>query len=584
MSNQESSSEAGTQVFRNRFRDAWEQLWSDDVRSALLDAMKALAPILGLTEGRFGLLPAVYFPRLRMGSVMYQSWGLWKEDTAAAFPWCSTYVPPPFTCFVPPIAEGEETEVGLITEVASRVDSLYDPMRSGAIPLLTKAPFRMGVDTVSWTVDRSRLAAAIDADHLVAADVHQVSAVYMVPWKEPAPQYVPMLYLHSADPYESSHFDAAVRAAVRADTTRTSSPIYAALLATVGAARQRASQWLNPKTHLLNQAGFEGLKDDLQRRVAMGELYVEAFFDIDKFKAANDTYGYAGADLIASQLIDRILFAVQRSVGNDYARYRAQQPVHAGKPNGFRALLAHVSGDEFKFFAQSDLVANAVAESDAAHARSIGELLVRSEDDPPTHPRDLRLGRVSAQYSTTALFENAHLVASAKATVSVGMAAMSIDASWPARGPLRDGFKPPAAPVREELIRGARTALDELDGLAERALFAAKRVPGKVLLSTELLVRGGRVQVSASGDARLLLGAIDGVLEGDEFEVFANTQREGHPLARVVVTQPSEHDPRSAAVQIIDGSLEQRDEYHARLRSGSTVSTRTPVAAVLKPA
>jgi hypothetical protein len=331
------------QFFRRPFRDEWEDRWFEELRKALGHAAETLASALRVDPRRFGVLPAVYFPRLRMGSVMYQDWGPSTEDTTLAMPWDPGYIPPPFTCFAPPIAEDEEPDVWLITRVASLVDRLFDEATT-SVPRLAKMPNGMYVGTVTWVANKDSPRGVVDADQLLAAGFAQVSATYAIPsaaipsHEGPPPLYVPMLYVQSDEKYESAEFDALIHAAARAaGGTPDTKPVYDALMAVARAARLRAAQWLNPKTHLLSQAGFDGLKDDLQRRVAAGELYAEAFFDIDSFKATNDKFGYVGADLIAAELVDRVLLAVQRSVAAEYAAFRRKQEVPYHKPNGFRA-------------------------------------------------------------------------------------------------------------------------------------------------------------------------------------------------------------------------------------------------------
>jgi GGDEF domain-containing protein len=568
------------QVFRERFEDQWEEHWLRELRGTLRTAARFLATALDVAPDRFGILPAVYFPRLRMGSVMVQSWGASKEDSTLALPWNPDYIPPPFTCFAPPIAEDEEQDAGLITRVASFVDRLLDP-ETTSVPRLAPTPLGMYVGTVTWVAGKHRIDGVVDADYLVAAKIRQTSATYALPMGEGPPLYVPMLYIQSADTYDGTVFDQLVHAAARTGgASAGGQPVYDALVAVARAARLRASEWLHPKTHLLNQAGFEGLKDDLQRRVAAGELYAECFFDIDEFKAKNDQFGYVGADLIAAELVDRVLFAVQRTVADEYAAFRAQQPVPFGKPNGFRALIAHVSGDEFKFFARSNLTASAPTDAEASRARSVGELVVHaSARTLPATIRDHRFERVFPFFSPTRLFRNPQIVANVPATVSLGFAVVSADASWPIS---YDDFDLHHYPIDEQLLRRAREALNQLDGLAERALFGAKRVPTKALLSIELLAWGGRLSVPAEGDPRLLLGWMDGLLEGDEFDVFDTPAREGAHPAILRVEPLSKTHRRTALVSFLKREVKpRREDYYVRLRQMRLSQERRFLTAVL---
>lgn len=586
MSISRGNQDGAEQVFPRRFDDRWEDRWFDELRRALRRAAETLAASLGVEPHRFGILPAVYFPRLRMGSVMYQDWGASKADTTLAMPWDPKYIPPPFTCFAPPIEEAEEPQVWLITRVASFVDRLFDRTKP-KVPNLAEMPNGMSVGTVTWIAETDSPDGVVDADQLLAAEFAQVSATYAIPFasnpsaEDPPPLYVPMLYVQSADRYAAATFDALIHAAARAaGATPDTQPIYDALMAVARAARLRASQWLNPKTHLLNQAGFDGLKDDLQRRVAAGELYAECFFDIDEFKAKNDQFGYVGADLIAAELVDRVLLAVQRSVAEEYAAFRKKREVPYNKPNGFRALLAHVSGDEFKFFVRSNLTASAPTEIEVGRAQDIANVIVAASAARESSTSSARLDRMFARFTPTTLFENREIVADVRATVSLGLAVVSTDGSWPIS---ENDFNIRHFPIDEQLLRRARTALDELDGLAERAIFGAKRVPSKILLSIDLLASGGRLSVPVEGKAKLLLGWMDGLLEGDAFDVFETSARDGSPSAVIRVDALSESDRRTASVRFIEHTVKgQQDHYHTRLRPTGFSQEGRFVTAVLK--
>jgi len=199
----------------------------------------------------------------------------------------------------------------------------------------------------------------------------RTTAAFVVPAAEPRRRgrwipYVPLLYFHSSAPYDTDEGEAILRAAMGtpwpddfrvAKYLASSEPlirtIRAAVIATLHASHVRAREWLNQKTQLLSRAGYEGLKQDLQRRIGFGEQYAAVFFDIDNFKKVNDALGYDGADLVAAAVTDRALGFMQRSVSKsfaDYADARQRDRAYVGAgPDGFRALLAHVSGDEFRF-------------------------------------------------------------------------------------------------------------------------------------------------------------------------------------------------------------------------------------------
>jgi len=185
-----------------------------------------------------------------------------------------------------------------------------------------------------------------------------------------------------------------------------------------------------------------------------------------------------------------------------------------------------------------------------------------------------------ARFTPTTLFENRQVVADVPATVSLGFAVVSTDGSWPIS---ENDFNIRHFPIDEQLLRRARIALDELDGLAERAIFGAKRVPSKTLLSIDLLASGGRLNVPADGETELLLGWMDGVLVGDEFDVFPTATREGSPLAVIRVDALSESDRRTASVRFVKYVVTgRRDHYHTRLRPTGVSQEERFATAVLR--
>jgi len=208
----------GLQVFRAAAHDRWEDLWTGEMRADLASAAKDLAEALGVPTNRFGILPAVYFPRVRMGSVMFRDWRAGGSDTKLAFPWNPGYVPPPFTCFAPPIAEKQEPEVGLITRIASIIDRFYDAQAS-ALRRLADTPFGTSIGSATWIKGKKPNDGVVDSDELVAAGIVQSSATFAIPNprdSQSPPLYVPLLYVQSAERYEGRTFDRLVRSAGRA--------------------------------------------------------------------------------------------------------------------------------------------------------------------------------------------------------------------------------------------------------------------------------------------------------------------------------------------------------------------------------
>jgi hypothetical protein len=207
-------------------------------------------------------------------------------------------------------------------------------------------------------------------------------------------------------------------------------------------------------------------------------------------------------------------------------------------------------------------------------------LIVAASATTSSATHSARLDRLFAKFSPTPLFQNRESAANEQATVSIGLAVVSTDGVWPIS---ENDLEVAKFPVDEQLLKPARTALDALDGLAERALFGAKRVPSKLLLSIDFLTSGGRVNVPVDGEAKLQLGWMDGVLEGDEFEVFLTAARDGAPSAVIRVNALSDDDRRTAPVLFIEGVLEERrDHYHTCLRPTGSSPDERFVTAVLK--
>jgi GGDEF domain-containing protein len=361
-----------TMEWAERWSDPWRVYWAERLRAVLRPATIAFGELLHLSRESVGAVPAVYFTRLRMGSVPYLSWADGSPDIELAFPWKPDAKVPPFTCFAPTIEEADESRFALITRVASIVDGLLIGERR-QLPRCS-APELEGAraSALSWS-DDDRAVTVIDEWIFRALDIRRTTAAFVIPPPEQRRSdkwfpYVPLLYFHSSAPYDTDEAEAILRAAMlafRADDFRAKkyleakhqpqiAAIRAGILATLQAAHVRAREWLNQKTQLLSRAGYEGLKHDLVRRIGSGEQYASVFFDIDNFKKANVALDYDGADVVAAALTDRALAFMQREVSRSFAEYaesRQRTRAYAGpSPDGFRALLAHVSGDEFRFF------------------------------------------------------------------------------------------------------------------------------------------------------------------------------------------------------------------------------------------
>lgn len=353
-----------------RWSDPWRVYWAKRLRDELRRATTAFASLLGLDPKMVGVVPAVYFTRLRMGSVPFLSWKENSPDIELAFPWGPTAALPPFTCFAPPIAREEEPRFGLIARVASIVDGLLIGERRPVGE--SKAADLAGVraSAFSWSDDDTGVT-VVDEWILRDAGIRRTTTAFVLPPRVRSADprwvpYVPLLYFQSAAPYVVEEAEAVLRAALgtaRSNDLRAKRyahldtelrAIRDAVLVVAQAAHVRAREWVNQKTQLLSRAGFEGLKEDLQRRIALGEEYASVFFDIDRFKRANERFKYDGADLLAAALTDRVLAYTQTEVASAFTAHanarentRAYAPT---SPDGFRALLAHVSGDEFRFF------------------------------------------------------------------------------------------------------------------------------------------------------------------------------------------------------------------------------------------
>jgi|GEM_PF-2350233 len=510
--------------------EPWDAVWADRLDVALERAAAQLSTqVLGKRSPPFGILPAVYFPRLRMGSVVYHRWGKAAPEVARAFPWKPGFIPPPFTCFAPPVAATDR--VSLITDVARILDRVSDPEGSvlgertstsdnsawrpdKASPLLLHSPaLNMWVGLSSWQ-EGDGVGSAVDEYLLKAARVKATTCVFALPELGVMPSYVPLLYLQYSKQYDRSKLEQALRDAILPGAAAESAPaIGDALLAAAEAARLHAAMWITPKSGLLNQTGFDTLKDDLQRRVANGEPYAELFFDIDHFKGMNDRLGYLGADWVAAELSDRVLYFAQRDAARDYAAHRGRASLKSGLPNGFRALLAHVSGDEFKLFVQSDAVrksyvgfargnASTQMETDVVCLTTFAEHLVAAAAQPIAAPEKGAPEWESIHHNAfertraSRLFTGSLKVREEPISVSLGVALL--DPKRRDRAPLDQ--KPRNFPSTPAELEPYRRGLDDLNTLVERAIEGAKRRGrNRVMFSDALLDDGGVVSESKSG-------------------------------------------------------------------------------------
>lgn len=559
----------------------------DDVLAATLDdrlenAARTLANLSAHGRGvagrsrSFGLLPAVYFPRLRMGSVVYARWGRAAREVRRAFPWNPRYVPPPFTCFVPPVARDDRAF--LITDVARIVDELgpgtdIESLRRMAVRPRAKrhiaesAPLRACVGTSSWT-RRDGAASIVDAYLLAASGVQATTCIYAVPSLEEVPGYVPLLYVQSDTAYEH---EALERTISRALTTVDPAfvPLQDAMRATIDAARLCATRWINPKSGLLSRTGFDALKDDLTRRVGADEMYAECFFDIDGFKAMNDQLGYDGADRVAAEVADRVLLFVQRDAASEYAEHRAGR--RRTPPNGIRALLAHVSGDEYKCFVQTTGVRRTMRPAPAARPRRNAALqrLARFATGVVT------AASTTSDQSATDAWARRHAAAFARTRYGRGLPRHTPDVSVSLgialldpgrRAPTRHATRP--YPITDAALAPYRRGIDELEPLVERGLdgakYDAKHGGRHIMFSDEVLFNGGRIVDDSehvdAGHVRISLGGTDGVRIGSTFRVIdasaarirVVTVRERDADARVV-SHRSNTKVGKARIELIDG-------------------------------
>lgn len=437
----------------------------------------------------------------------------------------------------------------------------------------------MWVGMSSWQ-EGDGAGSVVDAYLLTAAEVRATTCIFLLPCLGVMPGYVPLLYLQCHDLYDPSVLGQVLHDALLDEAAPgNANPLREALLATANAARLHAVRWLNPKSGLLNQAGFDALKDDLQRRIANAEPYAELFFDIDDFKRMNDRFGYVGADWVAAELSDRVLYFAQRDAARDYAAHRAGASLPFGLPNGFRALLAHVSGDEFKLFAQSDAVrrsyaavargkATAQMKGEVARLRAFAEGLVRAAGQPIA-PLEKEPPEWAALHRNA--FERTRAIRSFDGSLTLGKDDVSVSLGIGLLDPEQSDLVPldqdprsfPSAPME---LKPYRRGLNDLNGLVERAIDGAKR-RGKngAMFSDALLDDGGVVLSDLPSDegrlVRLSLGRSDGVSSGMRFEVL----RQSPVMGAIAIVEIASVEERESAARPIDPQVESLNGCWIRL-------------------
>lgn len=515
-------------------------------------------PVASITS--VGLLPAVYLPHVRMAAVLFD----WTnaEERRIAFNWEVTAALPPPTCFV---STFRARAVTLSANVARAVSG--DGFVAGAGPWYSAA-LDLWIGAVSWWEGCTDV--VHDLKWLRQAGMAATTVLYFLDRRDPAPSYVPLLYLQSHLPYEgpASHTPllAALGArdsdAAPAGAAPPDSVALEAAVAVCHAASLRAREWLNPKTELLSDAGFKAVRRDVAERVEKdGRLYAEVFFDIDNFKALNDELGYTLADDIAREVARRALGYLHGPLIRDCNTATE----HGGpEPDQFAGFLCHVSGDEFKFFFGTPVTRTAFRPSDdptvaqtnqqrIADLRDFLEGLVRAVSGRgdlvpwlerqlggPLHPGFERLvRRAGAAVPPPAYLgppqeltaENAarlRSLASRRGAAAIGFPANAsrMDALFGVTisvGAAVLGVSSEAV-TRHDTRPVVLGALEDLDTLAERALDGAKkRGRNRVLFFDELLRSGGIVTERLAHQVRLSLGEADGVRRGSTFDVMELT-------------------------------------------------------------
>jgi GGDEF domain-containing protein len=302
--------------------------------------------------------------------------------------------------------------------------------------------------------------------------------------------------------------------------------------------------------------------------------------NIDFFKRMNDRFGYVGADWVAAELSDRVLYFAQRDAARDYAAHRAGTSLPFGLPNGFRALLAHVSGDEFKLFVQSDAVrrsyadvargeATAPMKNDVARLRAFAEGLVAAAGQPIAALEEgapdwetVHHNAFERTRATIRSFDGALTLGTDEVSVSLGIGLLDPEQNDLV---LLDQ-EPRSFPSASVELKPYRLGLNDLNGLVERAIDGAKRRGrNRVMFSDALLDDGGVVLSDLPSHegrlVRLSLGRSDGVSSGMRFEVHRRA-----PFTGVVaIVEIGSVEERESSARPVEPSAEPLNDCWVRL-------------------
>jgi hypothetical protein len=384
---------------------AWERLWWEQLYGAEVRAAERLKELLvpmkpaadsdrsdasgAVRENRqVGILPAVYFPQLRLGSVLFESWKPGSRAVQIGFPWNPGELPPPFGCYVPrldieggtPLSSGK-LDVRLISRVAEIVDhppSCEEDAKGERFRLFQLPHMKVWCGISSWqsAAGTGESGFILDADYLENADVAATTVIYVFPSLDLSTvQFVPLFYFQSNTNYHLEQTaDELQKALIAGDTDPADAQngadrtLWRAVSAVAQLARLRAETWINKKTGLLSQQGLEAIRQDLQYRALQGHSFAEVFFDLDHFKTMNDRLSYERADDIARAVADVVTAYAHTWLDEEYRIWLTQtelgartagltapiDPLRLWRPDAFRALFAHVSGDEFKLYIRTD--------------------------------------------------------------------------------------------------------------------------------------------------------------------------------------------------------------------------------------
>lgn len=537
---------------------AWATAWVTSLNRDLRAAADSISGLLNLpTERRaIGIIPAVYFPRLRMGTVMYSRWEAGSDDAITAFPWGvpATALPPPYGCYVPRL---EDQRSCLISHVAALLDPVMDG-KATTYDEISESTALQGWWGASTWVEGTDLF-VLDELYLLDPALKAVTVLLMLPSNREPVSYVPLFYIQSNEAYDPELLVTALKK-VLAQPFGSVEPISRAMRTVAHSANVRAQAWLNPKTGLLSQRGLQAVERDVRHRIMKGHSFAKLFFDIDHFKALNDEIGYDAADAVARRIADAVLKRLQVDIDAEFARVIDATSKLTGRsaplnsvpvpvPDAFRAFIGHVSGDEFKLFVRLD----------SGHENPSEQLSLQEQDrlhhDRVAAVADAILEAVPREYADAAADDGGSLEQRASAlspalrerfvppprrrrlgatkiaaekrqnerplSVSMGVARLEVMTSVEARDETTYGSVD--AGDLEQLDEPLRT----LDTLSERALEAAKnRGRGRAVASDEVLPRGGIIVERLDHEFRLSLGQVDGVEIGMEFDVYRESNAE----------------------------------------------------------